>query len=144
MYTIIKKGKLIDDIVLNEFESLINNQLPIDYKLFVLPNNPVELSSFIYTLSERKYYVDKFYSANKNDALNLFDIFENQSWYFDCKYFPFAYDSGGWQFVICIEKGENYGKVYFCRMDEELDKALTLLADSFEEFINSLKASDEI
>jgi hypothetical protein len=144
MYTILKQGKLIDDLILIEFESLIDNHIPKDYKQFVLPNNPTELNSSVFILAGRKYYIDKFYSANKNDKLNLFEIFENQSWYFDCKYFPFAYDSGGWQFVICIEKGKNYGKVYFCRMDEDIDKALTLLANSFEEFINGLQADDAV
>lgn len=33
----------------------------------------------------------------------------------------------------------DYGKVYFCRMDEDLEDALTPLADSFEDFINGLE-----
>lgn len=57
--------------------------------------------------------------------------------FFEGKYLSFGSDSGGWQYVLSVQESD-YGKVYFCRMDEELPNALTYLAEDFEDFINGL------
>lgn len=50
----------------------------------------------------------------------------------------FAHDGGGNPFCLCLEKGTDYGKVYFCAMDEgEVEPEL--LADSFQEFMDGLE-----
>ena len=59
--------------------------------------------------------------------------------FFDKKYIPFGMDSGGWLFVISVQKVD-YGLVYFARTDSELSEALTLLAADFDDFIDNLKS----
>ena len=57
---------------------------------------------------------------------------------FDSEYIAFAGDEGGWKYIVSVQEVD-YGKIYLCRTDGELDDALTLLSDSFEDFINSLE-----
>ncbi len=58
-----------------------------------------------------------------------------------------ADDQGG-NLILLSVKGPDYGKVYFWDHELETEPAdysnLTLIADSFEEFINNLKSEDEI
>ena len=56
-------------------------------------------------------------------------------------YLSFAYDSGGWLFVISLKKAD-YGKVYFFRTDHSIEDGRTLLANSFDEFIDGLHARE--
>jgi cell wall assembly regulator SMI1 len=124
---------------INKFESDFGVKLPCDYKLFLATQN-------IY-LTKENYFsgqeVHHFYPLHDEAELSLTMIFEALGEHFENSFVPFADDSGGWQYVISLRDAD-YGKVYFCRMDEELQDALTLLADSFTEFINGLRAEEEI
>jgi hypothetical protein len=128
------KGVLPSIQTIVDFENQNRINLPFDYKWFLLTQNPIS----VIESDILDYEVNCFYPIGCTDS-SLEETFAILNHFFESRFVPFAYDSGGWQFVICIEKGENYGKVYFCRMDEELDKALTLLANSFDDFINKLE-----
>lgn len=63
--------------------------------------------------------------------------------------FPIAHDSFG-NLILLSVKGQDYGKVYFWDHEQEADtnngevpgyENLTLIADSFEEFMGNLKDS---
>ena len=101
---------------------------------------PAGENSFPFEGSSKE--VDVFYPFDKDYELSIQKIYDNlNDIIFENKYVAFAGDPGGWKFVISIQKFD-YGKVYFCRMDEGLEDALTLLVDDFEEFIDKLEIAD--
>ena len=110
--------------------------LPIDYKYFLMTQN-LFLSEDCYY---KGYEIHHFYPFSDSAELSLQIAFRALKDFFQNSFIPFADDAGGWQFVISL-RNKDYGKVYFCRMDEELEDALTLLADSFEEFIDGLESA---
>lgn len=126
----------VEDII--RFETTFNLQLPYDYKWYLLTQNSYVVKERSFSLDGNFFLMHHFYPLTDSIDLNLAFCHINLSIFFENRYVAFGDDQGGWQFVLCIKKGEHYGKVYFCRMDEELENALTLIADSFEEFINGL------
>lgn len=57
---------------------------------------------------------------------------------------PFAYDPGGWHFCLSFDK-DTYGKIIINRWtDHSPEEQFLVIADSFEEFIDGLKRSDEL
>lgn len=128
----------VADII--EFEKRFNLNLPYDFKWFLLTQNPWQVAEKNYS---KIACIHCFYPISNKIEANLIVGYESLVHFLGMSYLPFAYDSGGWQFVVCVEEGEHYGKVYFCRMNEYLENALTLLADSFTDFVNGLKGNDE-
>lgn len=138
----LKKGELsptLDEI--NHFQESNNIKLPVDFIEFLITQNPIETLECFYIIEGREPFDISFFPfGNKNSEVWTFQMaFENlNEEFFEGKYVSFGSDSGGWQYVLSVQELD-YGKVYFCRMDEELEDALTLLASSFEEFINGLQ-----
>jgi len=56
---------------------------------------------------------------------------------------PFAYDPGGWHFCLSFDK-ESYGKIIINRWtDHSPEEQFLVIAENFDEFINSLQISPE-
>lgn len=102
----IQKTELASVEQILQFEKDFGLILPYDYKWFLLTQNPWQV---VEKVNNSIADVHCFYPMAKEIEANLRAGYESLLHFFDKLYLPFAYDSGGWQFVICIEKGENYG-----------------------------------
>ena len=122
-----------------DFEKVTGFTLPDDYKKFLNKVNVISVRERIFRKDNTEFWLDVFYPLNKNYDLSLEFVYNHLDVFFGHKYLAFANDAGGWQYVLSLDE-KDYGKVYFCRMDEELGEGFILLADSFEEFINGLEA----
>ena len=140
--TVIEGEKLPSKMELDEFEAANNIRLPPSFKTFILEQNPVSVKERYFHHSGFTYEINGFYPFGDSQELTFQKAFGNLIAFYDRKYVGIADDPGGWEYVVSL-KDEDYGRVYFCRMDEELQDALTLLAPSFEEFVNGLTDSEE-
>lgn len=134
-------GRLGLDSELTLFESEKGIKLPDSYREFLLTQNPYTVKEDFYQKDGRNYEIHHFYPFDSEIELSLQFSFDNLNDFFESKYLAFGDDSGGWQYVISVQEVD-YGKIYFCRMDEALEDALTLLADSFEQFVNGLEIEE--
>lgn len=144
MLTVIEGEKLPSKMELDEFEVANNIRLPPSFKAFILDQNPMYVEESFFFIQGREPYDITFFPFSEDSEYwtiqrSFEDLFEG---FFERKYLPFGCDSGGWQYVVSVQE-HDYGRIYFCRMDEELQDALTLLAPSFEEFVNGLTDSEE-
>jgi hypothetical protein len=142
--TVIEGEKLPSKMELDEFEVANNIRLPPSFKAFILHQNPVYVEESFFFVEGREPYDITFFPFSEDSEYwtiqrSFEDLFEG---FFERKYLPFGCDSGGLQYVVSVQE-HDYGRIYFCRMDEELQDALTLLAPSFEEFVNGLTDSEE-
>jgi len=118
-----------------EQNSIILSQ---SYVNFLLEYNPIEIKEDYFELNNRSYVLNSFFPFDEKDELSLQSRFKEYNDFLMDKYLAFAYDPGGWLFVISIQEID-HGKIYFCRTDEELEDSLTLLANNFEQFIDLLQ-----
>ena len=128
---------------LESFEDDNGICLPDDFKSFLLEQNPVTVEEIYFHRCGNVYGVNGFYPFGKGDGLTLQRSYTNLKEFYGGNYIGFADDFGGWEYVLSL-KEEDYGKVYFCRMDEEIEKALTLMADNVVDFINGLTKEEEL
>lgn len=135
--SIVRQANPTNTQLIEDYEKVLGISLPIELKSFFLTINPIDIEERVIKKGRSYYYMDRFFPFDEYDELSFQSTNDNLREFFENKYLTFACDAGGWQFVISIQKS-NYGKVYFCRMDEELEDALTLLANDFEDFINNL------
>lgn len=127
----------LDEIT--DFSTTNNIEIPIDFINFLTSQNAVSTVEKIFALNEYKvFYVHDFYPLGNCVKSTLQLAYSTLKHYFEERYLPFACDPGGWQFIISIQK-DDFGSVYFCRMDETLDSALTFLSASFSSFIDRLE-----
>lgn len=129
------QGKIPTEKELQVFEHEIGFKLPEPYREFLLNTNAKFIREPHYSSQGEIYEINSFTTFGDGEW-TLQDHYRNLKEHFENRYIAFAQDSGGWQYIISIEQNENYGKIYFCRMDEEIDKATTLIANTFEEFIS--------
>ena len=143
--TVIKRAKLPSLNQIKAFEQTYSLNLPDAFVTFLLTQNPIYVEETDYPVDrEESFEITVFYPFSETSeeyslqrgAENLFRDF------YEGKFLSFGGDSGGWDYVISVQE-EDFGKIYFCRMDEALEDALTLVADSFEEFISGLRKSEE-
>lgn len=87
-----------------------------------------------------KFITSFLFPQPKKYSLQI--VNENLMDFFRGEFVAFAADSGGWKYVISL-RDIDYGKIYFCRMDVELDEALTFVANTFDEFIDGMFVNEE-
>lgn len=114
-------------------------ELPESFINFLLHFNPISLQESEFTCDNGVFYIHGFFPFSESSDLVTFQSAFRQLFQtcFDKRFVSFGCDSGGWQYVICIDEMD-FGEVFFCRMDGHLDDSLTHLADSFEEFVDGL------
>ena len=138
--TVIEKSGRPSIELLNQYEEEIGAALPLDFRMFLMDYNPIEIRERGMTIEGKLLSMDRFFPFEDTNELSLRSTNETLKDFFEGKYLTFGCDSGGWQYVISIQESD-YGKVYFCRMDEDLGEGFTLLADTFEEFIERLEVA---
>lgn len=124
---------------IQEFEKMIGVNLPDDYKYFLENYNPKSSVERSTTLNNNEYVIYNWLPLSSNEKISLSNTFE---WTKDLllgKYLAFALDAGDWLFVMGLTSND-YGKIFFCRPDQELEVGLTLLANTFDEFLNGLQS----
>ena len=131
------QGRLPSEYEIINFEKEIGIRLPESYRIFLLNTNARYISETNFQANETTYEIHGFTTFGDGEW-TLEDHYRNLKEHFENRFIAFAHDSGGWQYVISIEQNENYGKIYFCRMDEEIKKATILIANSFKEFIGGI------
>ena len=136
--TITKNSVLPTLNEVNAFESSHKFSIPEALIGFWIKYNPISVLETLFNKDDKDYWLSNFYPFNEREEVSIQFVQENLGEIFENQYLAFADDAGGWQFVISL-KQDDYGKVYFCRMDLDIPEALTLLADNFEEFINGLE-----
>ncbi len=140
---------------IQELETTYDLSFPIYYKHFLECYNGGIPEKDIFSFKGSKdgsilYGFFGFCSSNKRlDITHRYMIAKRR---IPSNTFAIADDQGGNLILLSI-KGSDYGKVYFWDHESEADtdqgevanySNLTLIADSFEEFINGLKSEEEI
>ncbi len=135
-----KAGRLNLHKEISLFEEENDIEFPKYYREFLLSQNPYIVKENLYKIAGEEYEIHHFYPFDSEMELSAQKVFEDLNDFFESKYFAFGDDVGGWLFVVSIQK-KDYGKIYFCRMDEAIEDGLTILADDFKHFINNLEVS---
>lgn len=74
-----------------------------------------------------------------NNYKDLYGLTEEFLRVYNRKMIPFAYDSGGWHFCMCLDK-EFLGNIFIHRWtDHDINDRFLKIANSFEEFIDGLQ-----
>lgn len=129
----------VQDFELNMIEKIVGNQLPLLVRNYIKKYGG---SSIV-----EKYFKDKRGLEWELSQFNLFKDLHGLTEEFLREYkrklIPFAYDPGGWHFCLCMDEGKDYGAIIINRWTDHLSEEQFLkIADSFEEFINGLKAEE--
>lgn len=142
----------LSDQILKVLERYWELKLPDPYRDFLLLNNGGEPEACHFKFkdgtgaSDVRFFLG-IYPDKDNDLLNHLKIYKKR---LPLNVFPIAYDSGGNLILISV-KGPDRGKVYFWDHEMEVGEGempdysnLTLIADTFSEFIENLKDESEI
>lgn len=145
------KNNLIDDNVLNAIEEFWGYKLPQSYRLFLLENNGGKPFKKIFNFKNKDdgSCIDEFFGIIKNFNNNLLLKQKYLSNRVPENTIPIGRDAYG-NFILLSIKGTDRGKVYFWDHESEASEGekpdysnLTLIADNFDEFINSLHDLEE-
>ena len=149
-------GEKITAEDISNLEDKLGISLSLDYKEFLLKNNGGYLDDFLCTntFTETDPESNKTFSQSTNvdKFYSLEEVLEEYEENLDDPIIPekfagIAYDSNGNQILLCADDSENNGKIYFANhelYDPETDYwVLSVIADSFTEFLNSLHEFDE-
>lgn len=135
-------GEAISNTDIHSAENQMGITFPKPYIDFLLSHNGGDMSR---NLPNRKIFIRDFLHLNESDD-SIQGIFSVVSEIFGGikDWLPFGFDFGDWIFCICLKK-EKYGQIYLMRTDEiEEDEAFEFIANSFEEFIDSLQPESEV
>lgn len=140
----------LEESYLETQEQFFNFKFPKDYRLFLLENNGGVTNKKIFFYKNSKNdgsILDRLFGFTPKPHYNILIYFKAYKGRIPYNMFPIGYDPGGNLILISVE-GPNYGKIYYWDHEQETEPAdysnLTLIADSFDEFINNLKSEDEV
>lgn len=131
-----KQKLTIEELIF--FEKEINLKLPQDYKKLILEYNG--------GTPEKEYFRGKWviFDSIKYGKNPIEDNLKSFKSILPKKLYPFGHDPGGWLFCLDLNEGEDYGKVYFYRMDENTaEDSKEFLANSFQEFLENLSDNED-
>lgn len=135
---------------LETHEQFFNFKFPKDYRDFLLEYNGGITKNTVFLFKndpEDGSILDRLFGFTPAKNQNILIYFRNYQNRIPNNTFPIGYDPGG-NLVLLSVKGPDRGKVYFWDHEREADSSqgekpsydnLTLIADSFDEFINNLK-----
>jgi hypothetical protein len=129
----------VQDFELNMIEQVIGDKLPSMLRDVIKKYGGSAIAE--------KYFTDKqgleWELSQFNMFKDLYGLTEEFLREYKRKLIPFAYDPGGWHFCLCMDEGKDYGAIIINRWTDHLPQDQFLkIADSFEEFINGLKAEE--
>ncbi len=139
----------LDENCLRALEQLWEFQLPKEYRTFLLKYNggrPKKDTFYFHSSNDDGSVVHVFFGIYKDDNYNLLMSLTEIGGRYPSDSFPIASDVCGNHICITV-KGPNRGKIYFWDHETEADTEqgevadysnMTLIADSFNEFIDGL------
>ncbi|WP_010302603.1 SMI1/KNR4 family protein [Candidatus Odyssella thessalonicensis] len=145
----------MDQRLLEALEEVWRCSLPKPYRDFILKHNgglPQPCRFYFKELKDNGSYVDFLFGIRRGFNENLLMNIELYRDRVPNNMIPIGDDPGGNLILISL-KGPDRGKVYFWDHEMEADSAqgevpdysnLTLIADSFDEFINNLRNDEEV
>ncbi|CAO4845691.1 MAG: hypothetical protein NEHIOOID_01343 [Holosporales bacterium] len=139
----------INEDIIKTLELYWNINFPKSYKNFLINFNGgiAKKKIFLFKSSNNGIVTHHWYGIRSESFFSILLAMHDKGHRFPDNFIPFCDDSFGNKMLLSV-KGQDYGKVYFWDHEMETEPAdysnLTLIADSFEEFINSLKSEEEI
>ena len=129
------------DSNMRHIESIIGATLFENFKEFLKENGGLShYERYFIDRAKIQWEVKKYLTYGE-----LFKLTEEFLREYKRKLIPFAYDPGGWHFCLCMDAGEDYGKIVINRWTDHLpEEQFLVLADSFEEFIYGLRSSSKL
>ena len=143
--------ELINANVISTLECFWDLKLPKSYKDFILSTNGGTPDKTIFFMRDgREGEIRNFFGIVPDYGRGLLERIKMFSGRIPKNMLPIANDSGG-NLVLLSVSGSDYGKFYFWDHNWEAEEGkvpdysnLTLIADSFDEFINGLKDESEV
>jgi len=152
----IQDNPVLEEFVLETFEQYLGFKFQKEYRDFLKKYNGGEPKKKIFcfknNVSLGKSVIDTFFGFVPDKNENILLHFKNYQVRIPWNMFPIARDDFGNRILLSV-KGPDRGKIYFWDHEMEADtdhgetpdySNLTLIADSFDEFIQNLKSEDEI
>lgn len=146
MYKVINRGNKISADCLTLLESFLECGIPREYKQFLLDYNGGEIEPNCFDFNTGSSSIRYFFQINSkgiSDWVKNYKLFKNR---IPESFIPIGNDDGGNLILLGI-KGEVRNKIYFWDHEFEKDDEkepdyfnLSLVADSFQGFINMLYA----
>ncbi|MFN6087991.1 MAG: SMI1/KNR4 family protein [Cyclobacteriaceae bacterium] len=129
----------VKDFELDMIEEIVSEKLPSQVRAYIKKYGGSSI--------DERYFRSKDNLTWELSQFNKFDDLYGLTKEFlegyKRKLVPFAYDPGGWHFCLCMDEGQDYGAIIINRWTDHLPEEQFLkIADSFEEFINGLKAEE--
>jgi hypothetical protein len=112
--------------------------LPSSLRKFYSLQNPSRTKECVTVIGEREYHISTFFPLTPDYSISLARMYALSQEFLENSFIPFGCDPGGWLFLFSLRQLD-FGKIYFFRTDHSIYDGLTLLADSFEEFIENLR-----
>jgi SMI1/KNR4 family protein SUKH-1 len=149
---ILESLKPLDSDILKALEQYWGFGIPKDYREFLIKYNggvPVpNCFSFKYDVEDGSC-IHSFFGIKKDENHNLLMNIQLYQERIPANFLPIGDDSFG-NLILLSVKGSDRGKIYFWDHEREVAEGeepdysnLTLIADSFNEFINSLRDVEE-
>ena len=133
--------------VLKSIENYLGFKFPDKYKIFLLSCNGGETKKKIFFFQKDTLngsILDRLFGVVSNEYESILIYLKDYRTRIPDNFCPIGADPGGNLILISV-KGPDYGKIYFWDHEMEVDEGeepdysnLTLIADSFTDFINSL------
>jgi hypothetical protein len=126
---------------LSSIEKIVEKSLPVVFQNFMKSNGGLSHYERIFIDKEETHWEVNVY-LNYSDMYKLTEEFLQS---YKRKLVPFAFDGGGWHFCLCMDEGNDYGKIIINRWTDHLpEEQFLVIADNFEEFINGLKTEENV
>jgi len=141
------KAKFPTEQDLDEFENLIKSPLPPDFRNFLLTQNGGTPDKSTITVNGNDRVVQKIYALVNESKIytltHLISVYKNRV---PAGMLPFGDDPAGNLYLIRLDPGEFYGKIYFWDHENEADteeqpfyENIYFIANSFYEFLKKLQ-----
>lgn len=135
---IVEKQEPVSENQVTLLEEELKISLPRDYRGFLKEVNAITIKTYQFEINNKVYYFSWFIPFKSIDGISLKSFNLQMNEHLKSEYFAFAFDHSNQLFLISL-KEEEYGKIYFCILDLELEDGLIQLANSFNEFISILE-----
>lgn len=138
VFTVLPK---VQEFELDLIEKIVEDKIPEIFREYIKRyGGEVILEKYFVDHSKLEWELSQF-----NLFKDLYGLTKEFLEEYNRKLIPFAYDPGGWHFCLCLDEGNDYGKIIINRWTDHLpEEQFLVIADSFEEFIDGLKREDEI
>lgn len=146
-------GRKLNEADILRIEAKIKLSFPKDYATFLfetnggVPEDDIEFSFKVIGSNNGKEQIlgsDIQYFYNDEESMETYENLSAEN-LIESTFFPIACDSFGNEILLCLNKTDDYGCVYFADHESETDDTLWFLykiANTFSNFVSSLKLTE--